>query len=325
VRPGRARHRTRPALSWSCAALRGLRPRPTRTVTGSAPPARRFDARRALASRDLPSRIAPDGGPPCAFALLQRSIATPPHRPAGPKADRRTMLPPLGFLAVRHVPERWTRVSRSLPAPRRVASGVWIPPSRRPPSSLPTPCGAGASIGFPLQGVLLASIGPPFGGPCPRGVARVDSPRPPGGRADAVDSRASIPARILADHRIPKDPMRGCLLGVHPPEHSPPPAWAPALFAGPPPSRVGWCDVRSHLRLGVLRRGRVGWPLSGLPALLGFVTLRPSRERSDRRAGRAHVFASRLARVAGGANRSEPRRKRPGRRRSADPSPAVHR
>jgi len=181
VRPGRVRRRTRPALSWSCAALRGHRPRPTRTDMGSVRPARRFYARRALASRDLPSRIAPDGGPPCAFALLQRSIATPPHRPAGPKADRRTMLPPLGFRAVRHVPGRWTRVPRGLPAPLRAASGVWVPPSRRPPPSLPTPCGAGASVGFPLQGVLLASIGPPLGGPCPRGVARVGSPRPQGG------------------------------------------------------------------------------------------------------------------------------------------------
>jgi len=189
---------------------------------GCVRPARRFDARRALASRDLPSRIAPDGGPPCAFALLQRSIATPPHRPAGPKADRRTMLPPLGFLAVRHVPERRTRVSRSLPAPLRAASGVWVPPSRRPPPSLPTPCGAGASIGLPPQGLLLASIGSPFGDPCPRGVARVDSPRPPGGRADAVDSRASIPARIPADHRIPKDPARGCLHGVTPSRALPP-------------------------------------------------------------------------------------------------------
>jgi hypothetical protein len=50
---------------------------------GSVPPARRFDAHRALTGRDLPSRPKPDGGPPRAFALLQRSIAAPPHRPVG--------------------------------------------------------------------------------------------------------------------------------------------------------------------------------------------------------------------------------------------------
>jgi len=87
MRSGRARCHARPALSWSCAALRGLRPRLTWTHMGCVRPARRFNARRVLASRDLPNRIAPDGGPPCAFALLQRSIARPPHRPAGPKAD----------------------------------------------------------------------------------------------------------------------------------------------------------------------------------------------------------------------------------------------
>jgi len=32
-----------------------------------------------------------------------------------------------------------------LPAPLRATSGVWVPPSRLPPSSLPTPFGAGAS------------------------------------------------------------------------------------------------------------------------------------------------------------------------------------
>jgi hypothetical protein len=86
VRPERTRHRVPSALSWSCAALRGLRSRPARTDMGSVRPARRFDAHRAFASRDLPSRPKPDGGPPYAFALLQRSIAAPPHRPADPKA-----------------------------------------------------------------------------------------------------------------------------------------------------------------------------------------------------------------------------------------------
>jgi len=81
-----------------------------------------------------------------------------------------------------------------LPAPLRAASGVWVPPSRRPPSSLPTPFGAGASLGFSLQGLLLATIDTPSGAPCPRGVFRVDSPHPHGERADAAAFRALIPS-----------------------------------------------------------------------------------------------------------------------------------
>jgi len=74
------------ALSWDRAALQGLRPDPAWMDMGSIRPARRFDALGACARPDLPSRLAPDGGPPCAFASLQRPIAAPPHRPAGPKA-----------------------------------------------------------------------------------------------------------------------------------------------------------------------------------------------------------------------------------------------
>jgi hypothetical protein len=71
--------------------------------------------------------------------------------------------------------------------------------------------------------------------------------------------------------------------------------------------------------------GRIGWPLSGLPALLGFFTFRPSRRRSDSHGERAHGFASRIARVAGGAKRSELPRHRVRPRLSPRPDTAVHR
>ena len=82
MRPGASPCGGPSALSWSRAALRGLKPAPAWTVMGSVRPARRFDAHQALASTSLPNRLASDGGPPCASALLQRPIATPPHRPA---------------------------------------------------------------------------------------------------------------------------------------------------------------------------------------------------------------------------------------------------
>jgi hypothetical protein len=82
MRPGASPCGGPSALSWSRAALRGLKPAPAWTGMGSVRPARRFDAHQALASTSLPNRLASDGGPPCASALLQRPIATPPHRPA---------------------------------------------------------------------------------------------------------------------------------------------------------------------------------------------------------------------------------------------------
>jgi hypothetical protein len=85
VRPERTPCGGLSALSWDHAALQGLRPDPAWMDMGSIRPARRFDALRACARPNLPSRLAPDGGPPCAFASLQRPIAAPPHRPAGPK------------------------------------------------------------------------------------------------------------------------------------------------------------------------------------------------------------------------------------------------
>jgi hypothetical protein len=215
-RPERPPCGDRTALSGSCAALRGHRPDSARTATGSVRPARRFDALRALAGPGLPSRLASDGGPPCAFALLQRSIAAPPHRPEDPKALMADDASSPGLSCRTTHPERRTRVDAGLPAPLRATSRVWVPPSRLPPSSLPTPCGAGASLGFTLQGLLLATIGTPSGAPCPLGVPRVDSPRPHGERADAAAYRASIPSRARSADRIPKDPARRCLPGLRP-------------------------------------------------------------------------------------------------------------
>jgi hypothetical protein len=114
-------------------------------------------------------------------------------------------------------------------------------------------------------------------------------------------------------------------LGFRPPEHSLPPALASALIAGDPLARVGRFDVPVRLRLRVSKRGRIGWPLSGLPALLGFITFRPSRHRCDLVGERAYGFASRLARVASGANRSEFPRPRSSRRFRDRPGVAVHR
>src|SRR5262245_35191198 len=101
---------------------------------GSARPVRRSFALRVLTDRASRTTEAVRG-PPCAFALLQRTIAATPHRATSHEGPR-TMLPLLSFSALRHDlgtadPFRGRRV----PAPSRATSGVWLPPSRRPPPS----------------------------------------------------------------------------------------------------------------------------------------------------------------------------------------------
>jgi len=262
---------------------------------GSVRPARRLDALRAFSSRGLPSRPKSDGGPPYAFALLQRSIAAPPHRPADPKAGSSDDASSPGLRC------RTTRARTADPRFRR-ASG----PAACRVRGFVTPIAASTTV--PPDAFRRRSVHrlhPSRPSPrVDRSPSRSSLPSwrcsrrfasPPGGRADAIDFRASIPARIRSGSRVPKDAVRRCLLGVHPPERSPPAAWARLWFAGPPLARIRWRVVTYHRRHRVLRHAGVGWPVSGLPALVGLLTFRPSRRRSDRRAGRAHGFASRLA------------------------------
>jgi hypothetical protein len=247
---------------------------------------------------------------PPALSLSYRGPSRHPRTvPPARRPTRRTMHPPLGSCG------------------RTTHAGTADPRSAEPPG--PAACRV-RGLGTPIA----ASTTVPADALRRRSVHRL----PPSRRSPRVDrtaSRRPLPS-WRCSRRFASPPRgacgRGRLQGLDPganscwpPDPEGPDASMPSRgctlqstlplrpvrllwVAGHPPSRVGWCDVRSHLRLGVLRRGRVGWPLSGLPALRGFSTLRPSRRRSGRRAGRAHGFASRLARVAGGANRSEPRR-----------------
>ena len=258
-RPARAPCGDPAALSWDCAALRGHRPDLASAATGSARPARRFDALRALAWPSLPSRLSPDGGPPCAFASLQRSIAAPPHRPADPKACSSNDASSRGLSRLATHDGTTDPHSAGLPAPLRAVSGVWVPPSRLSPSSLPTPCGVGASLGFTLQGLLPVAIGTPLGVPCPPGVRRVDSPHPHGERADAVAYRASISQRARSALPSPEGPgasMPSWVLTLQSTLSArlSPPLW----FAGDPLARVGRFDVPSRLRHRVSKLGWIG-------------------------------------------------------------------
>jgi len=103
---------------------------------GSVRPARRFDALRVHSRSNL--RPAEAGrGPPCAFAPLPRSISAAPHRtarPVGPPSDASSpeLLRPTTRSRVGGPVAR-----RRIPPSPRATSGVWLPPSRRPPPTLP--------------------------------------------------------------------------------------------------------------------------------------------------------------------------------------------
>jgi hypothetical protein len=261
---------------------------------GSARPARRFDALRALTKSDLPNRLAPDGGPPCAFAPLQRSITAPPHRPARPKARNvgRCFLPwtlapydtcrdggpafrgasgPAACRVRGFDPHRGVhhRPSRRLSAPERPWASPFkaFSPSRS--GLLPEPPALLAlleSIRLALMRACghgrLQGLDPATGSFCPSGSRRTR-------RVDAF-------------------------LGFFPPEHSLPPALASALGRGGSPlTRWAGRRHRSACVTGFQSSEGSVWPLSGLPALVGFLTFRPSRRRCDPRGERAHGFTSR--------------------------------
>jgi hypothetical protein len=181
------------------------------------------------------------------------------------------MLPLLGFPAFRHVPERWTRRFAGRPAPQRAASGVWVPPSRRPPPSLPVPFGPGASLGFTLQGLLLEPMGIPLGTPALVSFLASVRRAPLGsGRTRTASGPRSRLELVL--HPDPqRDPARRCLPGLFPSRAFPSPA--PAFRFGSrslPSHAFERHDVQVRRRLRVFGHGGIGWSLSGLPALLGF-------------------------------------------------------
>jgi hypothetical protein len=265
-------------------------------------------------------------GAPLALSLSYRGPSQHPRTvPRTRRPARRTMLPLMGSLASRHIQDNGPAFHgapgpaachvRGLGTP--IAASTVVPPDALRRRSV---------LGFTLQGLLLATIGTPSGAPCPLGVDHVDSPHPHGERADAAAFRALIPPRArsaIPDPEGPGAPMPSwaCTLqSVLPPRPSP-----PLRFAGDPFARVGRFDVPARLRHKVSRLEEIGSPLSGSPALMGFITFRLSRHRGDRGGGRAHCFTSRLARVASGADRSEPPRTPTRPRLSPRPGAAVHR
>jgi hypothetical protein len=82
-------------------------------------------------------------------------------------------------------------------------------------------------------------------------------------------------------------------LGFSPPERSPQPSGRSLVVAMPALSSLGGMTSLPTWTSGLRGADGSAWSVSGLPALLGLCTLRPSRHSVHRPGERAHAFASR--------------------------------
>jgi hypothetical protein len=169
----------------------------------------------------LPTRLSPNGRPPCAFAFLPRHFTAPPRLGVDLSIERPEALSSLGFVAVRHMPGRWIRMMGGVPPLPRATSGVstpiaasaTVPPDalrrrsvRRLPSSRPSPRVDRTSFRTSL--------------PSCRSSRRFD--RFSGKRSGAGDFRALISTRIRSVHRIARGRIRERPDASLPPRGSPP-------------------------------------------------------------------------------------------------------
>jgi len=215
-------------------------------------------------------RPKPSEGPPCACVPLQRHPSQPRTVPPTRGSARRTVLPFLGFGALRHtlgIPARADRGSTRDPP---VACEVWLPPAR--PLRDPYRRAKRRSVhGLPPTGRsprerrrLLSELLPSWRYRRPRRTVRCTRTR--GQLQGLLLVTGSFGRRSLAG------PAVDALLGFSPPEHSLPPSGRSALVARPPLAPRSEANVPAWQGLRVLRSGRIGWSVSGLPALMGFVT-----------------------------------------------------
>jgi hypothetical protein len=193
-------------LSWGFAALRGLATRRTRTAIGFRPTRRRLLRPSGVRSTGRVRDLSIPNGPPCAFAPLQRHATAAPHRsvtvrrPEDRRATRPAMLPLLGFRALRHFPDRRIRISWTVD-PSTVACRVrglatsFATSTTGPPGAR----GAGASMGFALQGLPLVASGAPLG--VLALLTLPPAPPPEGSESATAAFRALFPQRVRAATR----------------------------------------------------------------------------------------------------------------------------
>jgi hypothetical protein len=222
-------------------------------------------------------------------AAPHRGAASPIRRPGGRLVP--VMLPLLGFRALRHTlgpadPHMAADPSTAACHVRGLATSF--------AASTTGPTGArsaGASMGFALQGVPLGASGAPLGAlalltlpatPPPEGSGIGRPPTGPRSRDESVLPPSSQ-----------RNPAVDAFLGFSPPERSLHPPGRSLVVTMPALSPLGGMTSLPTWTSGLLGSDGSAWSVSGLPALLGFCTLRPSRRSVHRPGERAHGFTSR--------------------------------
>jgi hypothetical protein len=231
----------------------------------------------------------PDGGPPFAFAPLQRSIAALPHRPAGRTGRSDDASSPGLSCPTTHdgtadpLPVAGGRSHSPTP---RAASEVSSPPSRRPPPPLPTRRARRSVHGLHPPRPSPHTDGCPSRSPCPRDVDASGSPPPMGSGGTRPASGLRSRCRARSAHAL-ADARADALLGFSPPGRSPSPS-GPSLWSRGLPLRATRCDVHGpHAPWGLTeRRGRlVPLGTAGPPGVCRLATVAASRESRVRGAG----------------------------------------
>jgi len=238
-------------------------------------------------------RPKPFRGPPCAFAPLQRSIRAAPHRtlrPVGSSPDASS--PELSCPTARSRGGGSVRVRRvvplrHVPRPRfgHLHRGVHHRPSRRAKRR-------SAHGLLPSRPDLVAAVS--LSGPRPSWRFRGRPPAEAGQRPRAPSGHRS---RDGAGDRPVRAHLRTSL-GFLPSRAFAPDVRAFAFGRDADPRTLRRVYVSSRLGLRALRNEGIGWSVSGLPALLGFRTFRPSRRSVHRLGERAHGFTSRRRSLA---------------------------
>jgi len=199
-----SRRPVRPSMGFRGASR--TRVRRTRTVIGSVRPVRRFYALRVVILRTSPR---PEGRRSALLALSRpyEDVSLQPHTAASccrcpegnPQPTCPAMLPLLSFRALRHNPRPAVALDDATD-PSVATSHVrglatpFATSTTGPPGAL----GAGASLGFALQGVPLVHERCPFRGPCPPDVADRHNPPRGAGRERSPSGPLSRDESVLS-------------------------------------------------------------------------------------------------------------------------------
>lgn len=269
-------------LSWGSAALRGPQPGEPGRLLVSVRPVRRFDALRVFILRTS-SRPEGRGSAPRALSCPFRDMSLQPRTATSLHQLLRADGRPVSrcslswvFVPYDTVPDRQTRLNKATdPSDAACRVRGLGTPFATSTTSPPGARSAGASLGLTLQGVLLVREWCPFRGPCPPDLAD-RTPTPRGERTEWLPSGPHSRDEFVLSPASRRRPAVDTFLGFPSPEPSPHPPGRSLVVTMPALASLGGMTSPPTWTTGLHGSNGSAWPVSGLPALMRFHTLRPS-------------------------------------------------